>query len=135
MKRTSKRFAAACIERYKELYGTTIDPDQLLQAYTESVSFDINLTMDELTRLKANTNCDNVRLMFGVYVNAADFPEVDPRDYEGKEGRLTIFLWPHCGEDRASTFMVQSLANNDDGNNNDDDNDDAAPLNMGSVEP
>jgi hypothetical protein len=124
MKRTSKQYATACIERYRELYGNTLDPAELRQAYTESLSFDGPVSVNELTRVLNTTNCDTLKFMFGVYVDPRDFPDVDERDYADKIGRLTIFVWPHCKDEKA----LDLRGCNDDG-------DEASPLNLGDCKP
>jgi len=101
VKTTPSPFALACSEEYNRIYNPE-EPKNfaLRQAYTESVSFYGPTVLDYMNSIDSLSSKD-IYVVLGVYVDPVKYNEtakpqdkVNPKDYIGKVGRLTVFLWP-----------------------------------------
>jgi major membrane immunogen (membrane-anchored lipoprotein) len=85
-----------CIEAYQQaLAAGTIKT----ASYTESIAYGSSALSDWLTKKLSGFNHNYIKIYIGMYT--ADFAK-EYSKAQGHEGRLTVFLWPHHDEERAS---------------------------------
>lgn len=126
-KQVDPALAQGCAALYTEIYKSTTDQD-ILNAYTESITFDRQELIDWLNQLTS----PSVKIALGVYTKA--FVNKYP---EATEGRLSTFLWPvDTAVQAASTLVADSAmttsaaTTSDSGSSNSGD-----PLNTGTTFP
>lgn len=96
-----KKWVKACIANYVVKYSTCRDVE-IMSTYTESVQYDLELLKKWLNNDLAQTNCDNIKVEFGVYKGNTFSGATSDDVAKIKDNRLTVFLVPYCGKNRAT---------------------------------
>jgi hypothetical protein len=86
-----------CITDYQSIYGQCSDQG-IKASHSEIVTYEKAALLKWLNDVSANSNCDNLRIYFGVYPSASSAPPIGV-DIKGvqniKPNRLTVFIWPY----------------------------------------
>ncbi len=101
VKTTPIPFALACSEEYNRIYNPeSLNNIQIREAYTATISFYGPTVLAFLNSIDSLSQKD-IGVVLGVYVDPVKYNKtvepkdtVNPKDYIGKVGRLTAFLWP-----------------------------------------
>ncbi len=89
-----------CIRQYANVYGVTTDT-RIKNAHTTEIAFQRDLLKAWLEELELTTDCDNIRVQFGIYTGNPDNRYTIPHINRIKANRLMIFLYPYSGNNKA----------------------------------
>lgn len=92
--------ANPCLDLFEATYRECPDP-AIRNGYTHTCSFNAQELQHWIAEVVNLTKCENIELRLAVYTQ--DVVNAYPEQLAGKEGRLTVFLYPSTSDNQSST--------------------------------
>lgn len=113
-------YANVCKVAYAKLFNLNKNPKANIaaidSAYTSSVGFNAKLVIERFTDVMANSNCNKIEMVFGLYVDPStdssgkNFGLLNEQAIEyctKYKDRVTVFLWPYFNDEPANANKKQ----------------------------